>query len=179
MAVPGRVSTAVAALPLRTSSDVLEIGGGPGVAAQLVLERLGPHGSYLGVDRSAVAEERTRDRCAAAAADARWEVVRGPVEEVAPTLPEASRDIAFAVNVNLFWTGDATPVAAALRRVLRPGGSLWLFYETPSGAVSDSAAEAVVSSLRGGGFEAVTVATPAPTVVAFGAPQTRNGITKR
>jgi SAM-dependent methyltransferase len=179
MPVPPRLTAAVDALPLTPTSDVLEIGGGPGVAAALVLERLGAGGSYVGVDRSEVAERRSRKRCAEAGSAAAWTVLRGPAEEVVPTLPASSLDVAFAVNVNVFWTSDASVLASGLRRVLRPGGSLWLFYETPSGTVSERVADGVARSLAEGGFSSATTHTPTARLGAFTASVGAPGVTKR
>ncbi|WP_370618797.1 class I SAM-dependent methyltransferase [Mumia sp. Pv 4-285] len=179
MPVPGRIAAAVEALPLTPSSDVLEIGGGPGVAAQLVLERLGAGGSYLSVDRSAVSESRTRQRCADTGSEARWQVRRGAIEDVVTTLPSAALDVVFAVNVNAFWTGDASALTAELGRVLRPGGTLWLFFETPSGSVDGRVADGCSRSLRGGGLGGVTGFTAAPRLGGFTASRGRQGITNR
>ncbi|MFD1826335.1 MULTISPECIES: class I SAM-dependent methyltransferase [Mumia] len=179
MAVPARLTHAVASLPLTRSSAVLEIGGGPGVAAQLVLERLGPDGSYLGVDRSEVAERRTRQRCADAGSPARWDVRRGAIEDVAAMLPGAAYDLAFAVNVNVFWTSDASRLAAELHRVLHPEGSLWLFYETPTSTVGARVSDGVTRSLTGGGFDAVTAVAASPRLGAFTASRRPRGITNR
>ncbi len=165
--VPDRVAAAVDALPLTPSSAVLEIGGGSGAAAQLVLARLGAGGSYVSVDRSEVAERRTRQRCTDVGSAARWEVVRGAIEDVVAELPDHAYDVVFAVNVNVFWTTDASALSAQLRRVLRRGGSLWLFYETPSGSVGPKAADGVVRSLSGGGFSTTSRLTPSPRLSAF------------
>ncbi|KAA1423704.1 class I SAM-dependent methyltransferase [Mumia zhuanghuii] len=167
MAVPARVTAAVDALPLTPASDVLEIGCGPGAAAALILERLCSTGSYLGVDRSAVSERRTRQRCADVGPDARWDVVRGAIEEVTPTLPDAAFDVVLAVNVNVFWTTDASELVGELRRTLRVGGCLSLFYEAPAGLAGPKVRDGVERSLTGGGFPSVVRLSPSPRVSEF------------
>lgn len=169
MVVPDRITAAVAALPLTPSSAVLEIGGGSGAAAQLVLARLGAGGSYVSVDRSEVSQRRTRQRCADVGSAARWDVVRGTIEDVVPELDASTYDVVFAVNVNVFWTTDASALSAELRRVLRRRGSLWLFYETPSGTVGPKTTDGVARSLAGGGFATVSQSTPSPRLGAFAA----------
>lgn len=165
--MPDRIAAAVEALPLTPTSAVLEIGGGAGAAAQLVLARLGAAGSYVSVDRSELAQRRTRQRCADVGSAARWEVVRGAIEDVVPEVDEGTYDVVFAVNVNVFWTTDASALSAQLRRVLRRGGSLWLFYETPSGTLGQKAADGVTRSLTGGGFATVSRLTPSPRLSGF------------
>src|SRR5215218_7988725 len=59
--VPDRIRWAVETLAVEPDDRLLEIGGGPGVAASLVCERL-DRGNLLLIDRSATAIERTRRR---------------------------------------------------------------------------------------------------------------------
>jgi SAM-dependent methyltransferase len=47
------------------------------------------------------------------------------------TGPARSFDKIFAVNVNLFWL-DAARGLDVVRKLLAPGGTLFLFYEPPS-----------------------------------------------
>jgi len=61
LTVPDRVAWAVDQLDLAPDARVLEIGGGPGAAAELVCRRL-TDGFLLGIDRSAVAIERSAQR---------------------------------------------------------------------------------------------------------------------
>jgi hypothetical protein len=59
--IPDRIRWAVETLDVEPGDRLLEIGGGPGVAALLVCERL-DRGSMFLIDRSATAIERTRRR---------------------------------------------------------------------------------------------------------------------
>jgi cyclopropane fatty-acyl-phospholipid synthase-like methyltransferase len=59
--VPQRIRWAVEALAIEPGDRLLEIGGGPGVAASLICEQL-TRGHLLLLDRSATAIERTRRR---------------------------------------------------------------------------------------------------------------------
>ncbi|QJW37393.1 SAM-dependent methyltransferase [Cellulosimicrobium protaetiae] len=130
-AVPERVQRAVALLDLRGDAAVLEIGPGPGAAAELVLA-WHPGVRYVAVDRSATAVARTTARNRAAVDDGRLVVRQGDVADpgLADTLG-GPFDVAFAVNVNVFWTRSARAEAGALAALLVPGGALWLVYETP------------------------------------------------
>lgn len=124
-AVPERIRWAVEHLALRPGCRVLEVGCGSGAAAQLVCERSGDT-RMLAIDRSATAVARTTERN-------RRHVQAGTltVRQVALAglaVPAASFDVAFSVDVNLFWTSTAATELSVLRRALAPGGSLLIAY---------------------------------------------------
>ncbi|WP_052436806.1 class I SAM-dependent methyltransferase [Georgenia sp. SUBG003] len=162
-AVPARIVRAVDALGLAGGERVLEIGCGNGAAAQLVLDRH-PDVTYVAVDRSAVAVARTAERNAAAARAGRLRVVRSPVERLAEEL-SGPFDLAFAVNVNVFWTSVATGPAQVLADLLVPGGAIWLFYDGPDGAGARRTVAPVLRSLAVPALRAHEADVPVPAAV--------------
>lgn len=116
---------AVAHLDLRPASRVLEFGCGGGAAAQLVLGRLSG-GTVLAIDRSATAVARAADRHRAAVDAGVLTVQQVALADL--DVPAASFDIAFGVDVNLFWTTPAEPELSVLRHALVPGGALLVAY---------------------------------------------------
>lgn len=156
MAVPERVRWAVDVVAPRGADRVLEVGGGPGVAATLVCERL-TTGRLLVVDRSAVAIQRTTRRNADHLASGRLAVQQcalGALE-----VPDGSVDTAFSVNVNLFWVGDPARELTVLRRALRPGGTLHVLYGAAGPTGADRVTGTIAAALRTHGFTDVTVLT--------------------
>lgn len=127
---PERVRWAVDRLELLPDARLLEVGCGGGLAVALVAERLG-RGSVTGIDRSAtqVCHARTLNAETIAAGRARIEHVA--LEAASEVLGERAFGAVFAINVNEFWTRPG-PAFAATRRLLRPGGALYLFYEPPN-----------------------------------------------
>ncbi|MFE7631238.1 SAM-dependent methyltransferase [Kocuria sp. NPDC057446] len=123
--VPERNRWAVDQLGLRPGSRVLEFGCGGGAAAQLVLGRL-PGGSMLAVDRSATAAASAAARNRAAVDAGVLTVRRVPLADL--DVPAGSFDVAFGVDVNLFWTGSAGSELSVLREALVPGGLLLVAY---------------------------------------------------
>jgi ubiquinone/menaquinone biosynthesis C-methylase UbiE len=123
--VPDRVAWAVEQLNLRPQDRVLEIGGGPGAAAELVCRRL-EQGFLLGVDRSATAVARSTQRNQVHLDSGRLDLRVGTLADL--EVPDESFDVAFCIDVNLFWTGTAQPELDRLHRALRPGGRLHIFY---------------------------------------------------
>jgi SAM-dependent methyltransferase len=155
-AVPGRVRFAVEVLDPGPADRVLEIGCGPGVAAALVCERL-RDGRLLAVDRSAVATGRTARRNAEHVAAGRLEVRTAALHEL--DLPPGSLDAAFAVDVNLFWTGTPARELALLAAALRPGGALHVCYGSGGPQPPERITTAVTGALAGHGFADVAVRT--------------------
>ena len=143
--MPERIAWAVELLDPRPGDNILEIGCGPGVAAALVCDRLGEDGRLTAIDRSAAAVERARRRLDETQATVQHTDLAG----LAP--PAASFDKAFAVNVNVFWTGPAVAELAVLRQVLRPAGVIRLVYEAPPSGGRDLAPTVAAALRRIGG----------------------------
>lgn len=132
--VPQRVRFAVSVVAPAPSSRVLEFGCGPGAAVELVCPVL-DGGRMLAVDRSAVAVRRTAERNAAFVTAGVLEVRESDLAGL--TVPDGSVDVAFGVNVNLFWTRDPGPELAVLRAALAPDGVLHVCYDgAPPAAVA-------------------------------------------
>jgi SAM-dependent methyltransferase len=146
--VPARVAWAVDGLDAQPNEQILEIGCGPGVAAALIAERL-RNGRLVAIDRSATAVDRARRRNAAHCTAGTVEVVHASLAEL--TVPDDAFDRVFAINVNLFWTGGAAELDV-VRRVLRPGGLLHLFYEPPATAKVAEIRRRAASVLGAAGF---------------------------
>ena len=138
VAAPVRVRWAVDVLDLRPDDRVLEVGGGTAASARLVLDRI-PWGRLVALDRSPTASRRIAAALPREVDGGRLVVVTGALADVDAnvggdmdvdvdvddaTLSPASVDAALAVDVNVFWTSDAAPELAVLRRLLVPGGRL-------------------------------------------------------
>jgi ubiquinone/menaquinone biosynthesis C-methylase UbiE len=129
---------------------VLEIGGGRGVAAGLICERLTGRGTYTGLDRSAIATRAARERNRDAIATGRVTFETAALSEA--DLPARTFDKVLAVNVNLFWLDAATELTV-LRRALESNGILCLVYEPPSPDKARDISRRVQSNLEAAGFE--------------------------
>ncbi|GAA4692840.1 class I SAM-dependent methyltransferase [Pseudonocardia yuanmonensis] len=152
MPVPERVAWAVDLLDPRAGERILEVGPGPGVAADLVCRR---GARLLAVDRSAVATDRTLRRNADHVAAGLLEV--RTAELAALDLPPGSFDAAFSVNVNVFWTRSADRELAVLRDALRPGGRLHVCFGPAGPQPPARITAAVGGALRAAGFDDVVV----------------------
>lgn len=109
----------LAALPLRGTERVLDVGAGTGRDTEALLGRL-PAGHVVAVDGSAAMLERLRQRLAGTD-PSRVTVLHADLREPL-ALPEAV-DAAFSV-ATLHWLPDHAAVFASLAAVLRPGGVL-------------------------------------------------------
>lgn len=152
--VPGRISFAVGLVAPRPGLRVLEVGSGPGVAAALVCAHLGD-GRMLAVDRSATAVARTARRNAVHVDAGRLTVLQAELDALAPE--PGSFDVAFTVDVNVFWTGPAGAALAALHRALRPGGVLHLCWGADGPQPAGRVVTAVLPAVATAGFVDVHV----------------------
>jgi trans-aconitate methyltransferase len=160
--VPERIRWAVETLAIEGTERVFEIGGGPGVAASLICDRL-TTGSMLLIDRSATAVERTRRRNAKHVVSGRLKL---ETVELRDFEARGRRfDKVFAVNVNIFWTTPVTEELARLHEALVPGGTLLLFYGTPGANRAHEVAMRVADALRANGFSEPEIVTSAANLI--------------
>ena len=131
-------------LNVRPDDKVLEVGFRPGVAIQLLLQRL-PIGSVAGVDHSKEMVRQAAARDAEALRNRRVDLRYGSAER----LPFADQtfDKALAINSMQVWP-DAHAGLREIWRVLKPGGIVALGFTVNSGQPKQGVAE----SLAGAGF---------------------------
>ena len=148
-AIPGRVQRAVEVLDLDPTANVLEIGCGPGVAVSLICAQL-TTGRFTAMDRSAVAVSRATRRNAADVASGKAIILHSELKD----FDSAGQrfDVIFAINVNVFWAGDATAEIAAVQSLLKPNGVFHLFYEVPVGADMERLGTTITTRLSDAGF---------------------------
>jgi tRNA A58 N-methylase Trm61 len=160
--IPERIRWAVETLDITGSERVLEIGGGPGVAASIICERLETGSMHL-IDRSGTAAERARRHNVEHVAAGRLTLETVDLRD----FETGGRrfDKVFAVNVNVFWTTPATEELARVSEALTRRGTLFLFYETPIAERGRGAAAGVAEALRANGFTEPDVLTPAPNLI--------------
>ena len=139
-----RFAWALETLAIRPSDQVLEIGCGHGLMVGPVCEALG-RGHLLAIDRS-------KTMIAAASKKNRAALAGGKVEFQAVALADADFGRQrftkiFAINVNLFWLDPARELAV-VRKVLRPGGTLYLFFQPPTAAKAREVADKLQDRLK-------------------------------
>jgi SAM-dependent methyltransferase len=155
-AVPPRLLWAVERLSVEPDDHLLEIGCGSGVAVSLICDRLG-NGTITAIDRSPVMVERAVARNGRHIASGKATIQLGELPEL--ELPAGSFTKIFAVNVNLFWVRSPATELEVARRLLAPGGGLFLFYDAPSESKLKTTAGRLVATLAEVGLPAANVET--------------------
>jgi ubiquinone/menaquinone biosynthesis C-methylase UbiE len=144
----GMMANAIELLELDPHANVLEIGFGPGVALQRLLEAV-PDGHVTGVDPSAVMHQHARERNTAAVKEGRLELYRGTAADL-PVSPGAM-DAVLAIDNLHFWPSIPAGLSE-IGRVLRPGGIFVCAFSPPSGGPPPHLAALLV----GHGYESST-----------------------
>lgn len=145
----GIARRAIGLLDVQPGHAVLEVGFGPGVGVELLLEAAAK-GRVAGVDPSNEMLEQARARNAKAVAAGRADLRLG----VAEALPfgDADFDRAMAINSMQIWSDRAAGLRE-LRRVLKPGGRIVLGFTRHSG----QRREGLAGGLAAAGFADVRV----------------------
>jgi protein-L-isoaspartate O-methyltransferase len=151
--LPMLVRLALPRLSVRPDQHILEIGCGNGTAAAAVAEQL-TTGRILAIDRAGAKVTLARRRTAA-------HITRGVAQIEQADLAnfvadDESFDTAFALNVNLFQTGDLA-VVRQLRAALRTGGRLVLGHGRRDGHGLAARATQISATLRAGGLGTPTL----------------------
>jgi trans-aconitate methyltransferase len=160
--IPPRIRWAVDVLDPQPGDQVLEIGCGPGYAAELICERL-EKGRLLAIDRSESGVDRTKRRCADAIAAGTLTVRH--IDLATLRVPIKRLDRAFAFNVNLFWVRDCEAEVALLHERISPGGALYLFYEVTPVVDVPVIVEKASAALVKAGFRVAVVESKKPAVI--------------
>ena len=154
--VPARILWAVEQLNPRPSDHLLEIGCGPGIAAQLICERL-TTGRLVAIDRSATAITAARKRNRAHEASGRATFVQAAL---AAAHFEGQRfDGILAINVNVFWRQPWKELEA-IKRISKPATRLCLVFQPPSTNQTGRIAQAAARFLTDHGFSEIEVTRP-------------------
>ncbi len=149
-----RFSWAVEVMKVSPADWVLEIGCGRGVAVERVSLQL-DRGKLLAIDRSEKMIQAATERNATRISEGQVELRVSTLEAL--DLGRQRFDKLFAINVNLFWTRDPQPELALCRRMLKPGGTLFLFWEAPGAAKAERIAVQVSAAMKRAGLRPQTV----------------------
>jgi cyclopropane fatty-acyl-phospholipid synthase-like methyltransferase len=149
--IPERFFWALGLLEVQPSDRLLEIGCGHGVLLSLVAEKL-TGGKITAIDRSAKM---------VAAAASRAHLASGKAEIIETDLAGANLrsekfDKIFAFNVNVFWMEPRRELAA-VKRLLAPEGTFYLFFDPPSPGQAEPTAAKLKANLEIGGFRILSV----------------------
>lgn len=139
-------------MQLKPAFNVLEIGGGAGLLAELVAGKLGK-GSFTGVDKSAPMIQKAVKR--------NQRYIDAGISEfivsdfLKAKLRSSHYDRVAAFNVNFFWK-DPERELGTIKRILKPGGQLYVFYQAPF-EITAEAAEPIKQKLLENAFEILDI----------------------
>jgi len=139
-----RIAADVAALELSSGSRVLDVGTGPG-RLPLTIAAACPQLSVDGLDLSAEMIGQARAIAAASPAAGRVTYVVGDVADL--PYPDGSLDLVVSTLSQHHWP-DLAAALRELRRVVRPGGLIWIYDARLALRAAESAAREVFGQDR-------------------------------
>lgn len=151
-AVPERFAWAMSFLPVKPHHQVLEIGCGNGLLAQLIIEVL-DKGSILGIDQSAYAITQASKRNDEAIRQQKARFECATLKEL--NVPAQTYDLITAFNTAFLWKTTDTGIEI-LTRILKKTGKLCLFYQAPY-PITLAAANPIKQALLRQGFVIETI----------------------
>ena len=160
--VPPRILWAVGVLDVQPHDNILEIGCGPGAAAEVICSRL-QKGRLFAIDRSESGVDRTRRRNPEHLSAGRL-IVR-QIDLATLRVPVKRLTKVFAFNVNLFWVRPCKDEVALLHERLLPGGAVYLFYEATHRDRVPQVVDGASNALTAGGFRVSVIENKQPPVV--------------
>ena len=160
--IPARIRWAVDFMDPQPADHVLEIGCGPGAAAELICSRL-ETGKLFAIDRSESGVDRTKRRNAEAVKAGRLTVRQ--IDLATLRVPVKRLHKVFAFDVNLFWVRECADEIALLHERVVPGGAVHLFYEVSRADQVAPIVKGASAALSQGGFRDSVVDNPQPRVI--------------
>ena len=160
--IPARIRWADEMIDVQPNDNVLEIGCGPGYAAELICQRL-ESGKLFAIDRSESGVDRTKRRCASHVESGRLTVRQ--IDLATLRVPVKRLTKVFAFNVNLFWVRACADEVALLHDRVLPGGAVYLFYEANRPELVPTIVKKASAALVQGGFRVSVVEQKAPAVI--------------
>ena len=160
--IPPRIAWAVDLMDPQPGDNVLEIGCGPGAAAELICARL-TSGKLFAIDRSESGVDRTRRRCAKFIEAGRLTVRQ--IDLATLRVPVKRLTKVFAFNVNLFWVRECADEVALLHERVLPGGGVFLYFDASRPEQVPTMVEKTSAALQHAGFRISVVEQKAPAVV--------------
>ena len=119
---------AVDALGAIEGKTVAHIGFGSGLGLQLMLDRVGPNGSVVGIDFSTTSMDTGCRRFRGPIAAGRLQLHQAPMDRM--PLPDSSLDGVVTANT-IYYLAEPTACLREIARVLRPTGSAVLGVGDP------------------------------------------------
>ncbi|GAA5151608.1 hypothetical protein GCM10023340_30690 [Nocardioides marinquilinus] len=160
--IPARIKWAVDFMDPQPTDHVLEIGCGPGAAAELICSRL-ETGKLFAIDRSESGVDRTKRRCEQYVKAGRLTVRQ--IDLATLRVPVKRLHKVFAFNVNLFWVRRCDDEVALLHERVLPGGAVYLFFEPRLPEQVPKILKQASEALTRGGFRVSVVDHPQPRVL--------------
>ncbi|CAN5401792.1 hypothetical protein BH11ACT8_BH11ACT8_23730 [soil metagenome] len=160
--IPARIRWAVDFMDPQPADHVLEIGCGPGAAAELICARL-ETGKLFAIDRSESGVDRTKRRNAEAVKAGKLTVRQ--IDLATLRVPVKRLHKVFAFNVNLFWVRECQEEIALLHERVVPGGAVHLFFEATRPDQVPTIIKQCSAALDEGGFRVSVVDNKQPPVI--------------